>query len=46
MTDIERRTDRVMRKERYLLRTCKISQTIQILFYGQGSEVQITKRKL
>ena len=46
MTDIERRTDRVMRKERYLLRTYKISQTIQILFYGKGSEVQITNHKL
>ena len=46
MTDTERRTDKVMRKERYLLRTYKISRTKQILFYEQGSEVQITNHKL
>ena len=46
MTDIERRTDKVMRKERYLRRTYKISQTKQILFYDQESEVQITDHKL
>ena len=44
MTDTESRTDKVMRKERYLLRTYKISQT-KILFYEQGSEVQITNHK-
>ena len=43
MTDIERRTDKVMRKE---MRTYKISQTKQILIYEQGSEVQITNHKL
>ena len=46
MTDTERRTDEVMRKERYLLRTYKISQTKQILFYEQEFEVQITNQKL
>ena len=46
MTDTERRTDKVMRNERYLLRTYKISQAKQILFYERGSEVQITNPKL
>ena len=34
-----------MRKEMYFLQTYKISQTKQILFYEQGSEVQITNLK-
>ena len=46
MTDIERRTDKVIRKERYLLREYKISQTKQILFYKQGPDVQITNHEL
>ena len=46
MTDIERRTGKVMRKERHLLQTYKISQTKQILFYERGSEVQLTDHKL
>ena len=46
MTEIERRTNTVMGKERYLLLTDKISQTKQILFYEQGSEPGGQKYKL
>ena len=46
MTEIETRTDKVMRKERNLLRTCKISQPKQILFHEHESKVQITNYKL
>ena len=42
MTDTERRTDKVMRKARYLLRTNKISQTKQ-KFYSMS---RVPKYKL
>ena len=39
------KTDNVMRKQKNLQRTYKISQTKQILFHEHESEVQITNDK-